>query len=169
VIDPEHFTFYAVQQCIFNLENKEMIKDKINRKRSIQNALQANEIKEINRRMEERKVAQDNLTEYLEKGKATQTIFEKMEKNETELRILDAQLKAKTQSLSIVDDEVYNTLVKQFVGYMSTEKTAEAFALKEAVIKDIQVDEDNIEIIFQSGMTLNEETIDYFNDMEECV
>lgn len=119
--------------------------------------------------MEERKVAQDNLTEYLEKGKATQTIFEKMEKNETELRILDAQLKAKTQSLSIVDDEVYNTLVKQFVGYMSTEKTAEAFALKEAVIKDIQVDEDNIEIIFQSGMTLNEETIDYFNDMEECV
>lgn len=161
------FVFYAIQQCIFNPENKEKIIQKINAKLAINRGLQSAEINALLSRINGIENAQNNLTGYLEAGKATETIFSKMQKNETELKILRSQLEAKSKEISSVDDEVYNRLVSKFVNYMSTVKSPEAVALRNAVIKDIKID-DNVTIEFNSGITVNNETIRYFNDnMEE--
>lgn len=160
------FVFYAIQQCMFSPENKEKIIQKINAKLAINRGLQSTEINALLSRINGIENAQNNLTGYLEAGKATETIFSKMQKNETELKILKSQLEAKSKEISSVDDEVYNRLVSKFVNYMSTVKSPEAVALRNAVIKDIKID-DNVTIEFNSGITVNSETIRYFNDNME--
>lgn len=161
------FVFYAIQQCIFSPENKGKIIQKINAKLAINKGLQSTEINALLSRINGIENAQNNLTGYLEAGKATETIFSKMQKNETELKILRSQLEVKSKEISSVDDEIYNRLVSKFVNYMSKVKSPEAVALRNAVIKDIKID-DNVTIEFNSGITVNSETIRYFNDnMEE--
>lgn len=162
-----NFVFYALQQCIFSPENKEKIIQKINAKLAVNRGLQSAEINALLSRINGIENAQNNLTGYLEAGKATETIFSKMQKNETELEILRSQLEAKSKEISSVDDEIYNRLVSKFVNYMSKVKSPETVALRNAAIKDIKID-DNVTIEFDSGVTINSEIIQYFNDnMEE--
>lgn len=160
------FVFYAIQQCIFSPENKGKIIQKINAKLAINKGLQSTEINALLSRINGIENAQNNLTGYLEAGKATETIFSKMQKNETELKILRSQLEAKSKEISSVDDECYNKLVNKFVNYMSAVKSPEAAAFRNAVIKDIKID-DNVTIEFNSGVTINSDTTQYFNDNTE--
>lgn len=161
------FVFYAIQQCIFSPENKKKIIQKINTKLSVNRSLQSTEINALLSRINGIENAQNNLTNYLEAGRATETIFNKMQKNETELTILRSQLEAKSKEISSVDGEDYDRLVSKFMKYMSMVKSPEAVALRNAVIKNIEIN-DNITIKFNSGITVNNETIQYFNDnMEE--
>lgn len=128
--------------------------------------MQSTEINALLSRINGIENAQNNLTGYLEAGKATETIFNKMQKNETELKILRSQLEAKSKEIFLVDDECYNKLVSKFVNYMSTVKSPEAVAFRNAVIKDIKID-DNVTIEFNSGVTINSDTTQYFNDNTE--
>lgn len=163
-----NFVFYAIQQCIFNPENKEKIIHKINAKLALNRCLQSTEINALLSKINGIENAQNNLTGYLEAGKATDTIFSKMQKNETELKILRSQLEAKSKEISSVDDKIYDRLVSKFKNYMSTVKSPETVALRNAVIKNIEVNENDVEIEFNSGITINSETVQYFNDnMEE--
>ena len=111
--------------------------------------------------------AQDNLTAYLEAGKATQTILDKLQKNEAELQILRTQLEAKSQDKEEIDEEIYKRLVHKFMQYMSTEKSPEAVALRDAVIHDVKIDENEVVIQFNHGLTIDDDTINYFNDNRE--
>ena len=111
--------------------------------------------------------AQDNLTAYLEAGKATQTILDKLQKNEAELQILRTQLEAKSQDKEKIDEEIYKRLVHKFMQYMSTEKSPEAVALRDAVIHDVKIDENEVVIQFNHGLTIDDDTINYFNDNRE--
>jgi DNA integration/recombination protein len=163
-----NFVFYAIQQCIFNPENKEKIIQKINAKLAVNRGLQSAEINALLSRINGIENAQNNLTNYLEAGKATETIFNKMQKNETELKVLRSQLEVKSKEISLVDDETYDRLVSKFINYMSKVKSPEAIALRNAAIKDIQINDNNVEIEFNSGITIDSETVQYFNDnMEE--
>lgn len=91
-----------------------------------------------------------------------------MQKNETELKVLRSQLEVKSKKISLVDDETYDRLVSKFMNYMSKVKSPEAIALRNAAIKDIQINDNNVEIEFNSGITIDNETVQYFNDnMEE--
>lgn len=161
------FTFYALKQCVFNPENKEKILTAMNTKLSVQNALQSEEINALTNQINGLENAQNNLTGYLEAGRATQTILDKLEKNEAELATLKAQLAAKRQEASSVSENTYHQLVKQFLHYMCQNKTSEAFALRDAAINRIDIDEDAVTIHFNDGVTADRETIRYFNDNTE--
>ncbi len=70
--------------------------------------------------------------------------------------------------MPLVDDETYDRLVSKFMNYMSTVKSPEAVALRNAAIKNIEINDSNVEIEFNSGITIDNETVQYFNDnMEE--
>lgn len=155
--------FYALQQCIFNNENKEAIMQKVNAKLAVQKSLQTEEIVKLTNRINGLENAQNRLIACLEDGKASKTILDKMQKNETELSALNEQFTVKSKQLSTIDNATYAKLVKQFVGYMSNVKSPEAFALKEAAINKIDIDENDVTIYFNSGMTADEDTIKYFN------
>ncbi len=161
------FTFYAVQQCIFNPENTDKIIQKMNAKLSVQNAMQGVEVNALINKIHGLESAQDNLTAYLEAGKATQTILDKLQKNEAELQILRTQLEAKSQDKEEIDEEIYKRLVHKFMQYMSTEKSPEAVALRDAVIHDVKIDEDEVIIQFNQGLVIDDDTINYFNDNRE--
>lgn len=47
---------------------------------------------------------------------------------------------------------------------MCTEKSPEAAALKEAVLRDIQIGKETITVNFQHGVPIDEETKAYFDD-----
>lgn len=158
-----HFVFYALQQCIFSPENKNKIIKKINSKLAVQKNLQSEEINAFINKINGLENAQNNLTSYLEAGKAIQTILDKMQKNETELETLRKQLEMKSEEISTVDDETYERLVKKFTNYMSTEKSPEATALRNAAISGVEPDKDNITINFNPGVTLDNATAEYFN------
>lgn len=153
------FTFSALQQCLFNSENANRILSVMNTKLSVQNAQHSEEVNALTNQINGLEKAQNNLTGYLEAGRATQTILNKIEKNEAELAILKAQLVAKKQEASSVGQDTYNQLVKQFLPYMSNNKTSEAYALRDATINRIEIAEDAVTIIFNEGVAADSSTI----------
>lgn len=161
------FTFYALKQCLFTPDNKEKILNKMNTKLSVQHAMQSEEVNALTNKINGLENAQNNLTGYLEAGRATQTILEKIEKNEAELAILKTQLAAKKQEASSVNGETYNQLVKQFLPYMCSQKTSEAYALRDAMIERIDIDSEAVTIHFHAGVTADDDTVCYFNEYQE--
>ncbi|MCM1222250.1 MAG: recombinase zinc beta ribbon domain-containing protein [Lachnospiraceae bacterium] len=163
-----NFVFYAIQQCIFSPNNKDEIMKKINTKLATQRNFQSAETNALLSKISGIENTQNNLTGYLENGKGTSTILEKIEKNETELKILKNQLELKSHEIADIDDETYDRLVSKFMNYMSTVKSPETVALRNAAIKNIEINESDVTIEFNSGIAINNETVQYFNDnMEE--
>ena len=162
-----NFVFNALKQCIYSPENKKEIIDKLNQKLSVMNHMQSAEINELKNKINGLELAQNNLTEYLEAGKATHTILNKLQKNETELMILNTQLKAKSGQPLSVDEETYNKLIKQFTAYMGNNKTSESIALRDASIDYIEVEDDDINIYFKPGILADDNTVKYFNRYKE--
>ena len=111
--------------------------------------------------------AQNNLIAYLEAGRATQTIMDKIEKNEAELAILKTQLNAMNKEVYTVHGDVYDDLVKKFLSYMGTEKSSEAYALRDAAISSIDIGDNSVTINFNNGVKADDDTINYFNDNME--
>ena len=157
------FTFSALQQCLFNSENANRILSVMNTKLSVQNAQHCEEVNALTNQINGLEKAQNNLTGYLEAGRATQTILNKIEKNEAELAILKAQLAAKKQEASSVGQDTYNQLVKQSLHYMCNEKTSEASALRDAAINRIEIAEDAVTIIFNEGVAADSSAIHCLN------
>lgn len=161
------FTFYALQQCLFSPENKEKILKKINAKLSVQNSIQSAEVNALVNKIHGLENAQNNLIAYLEAGRATQTIMDKIEKNEAELAILKTQLNAKNKEVYTVHGDVYDDLVKKFLSYMGTEKSSEAYALRDTAISSIDIGDKSVTINFNNGVKADDDTINYFNDNME--
>lgn len=107
--------------------------------------------------------AQGNLTAYLETGKGSDTILNKLQQNETTLKTLRQQLDGKKAEIPTVDEDTYYRLVKQFKHYMSHVKSPEAAALKTAAIQDIEIQKENITVKFCEGVPIDKETEAYFH------
>lgn len=159
--------FYALQQCIFSFENKEKIMKKINTKLAENKSLQSAEINAITNKINGLENAQNNLTGYLENGKGTKTILERIDKNEKELEILKNQLELKSHEIADIDDKTYSRLVNKFMDYMSNEKSPKAKELRNSAISDIKIGENNIDIYLNHGVTADKATVKYFNNVEE--
>ena len=155
--------FYALQQCLFCPENKDKIITHINAKLNVQKNLQTEEIITLTNRINGLENAQNRLATCLEEGKAAKTILDKMQKNETELTSLQKRLAIKSRQIINVDDETYEKLIQRFVQYMSDVKSPETFALKDKTIGSISIGEDYVTIHFNNGVTVDEDTIQYFN------
>ena len=107
--------------------------------------------------------AQGNLTAYLETGKGSDTILNKLQQNETTLKTLRQQLDGKKAEIPTVDEDTYRKLVKQFKHYMSYVKSPEAAALKTAAIQDIKIQKEDIIVKFCEGVPIDKETEAYFH------
>ena len=77
-----NLVFYALQQCIFSPENKDKIIKKMNEKLALHKHIQSDEINALMNKIKGIENAQNNLTGYLETGRASKTILDKMQKNE---------------------------------------------------------------------------------------
>ena len=158
------FVFHAVKNCLFQPANQPKIIEAVNQKLSLRKLMQSGETNTIQNRINGLEKANANLMAYLEQGRATETILRSVEKNEQELRQLKQQLDALDNPISAVDDAAYREIVQKFTNYMCTEKSPEAAALKEAVLRDIQIGKETITVNFQHGVSIDEETKAYFND-----
>lgn len=158
------FVFHAVKNCIFQPANQPKIIEAVNQKLSLRKLMQSGETNTIQNRINGLEKANANLMAYLEQGRATETILRSVEKNEQELQQLKQQLDALDNPISAVDDATYREIVQKFTNYMCTEKSPEAAALKEAVLRDIQIGKETITVNFQHGVSIDEETKAYFDD-----
>ncbi|MFR0950615.1 MAG: hypothetical protein ACLSFT_08850 [Ruminococcus callidus] len=158
------FVFHAVKNCIFQPANQPKIIEAVNQKLSLRKLMQSGETNTIQNRINGLEKANANLMAYLEQGRATETILRSVEKNEQELQQLKQQLDALDNPISAVDDAAYREIVQKFTNYMCTEKSPEAAALKEAVLRDIQIGKETITVNFQHGVSIDEETKAYLND-----
>ena len=157
------FVFHALQQCIFSPENKEKLLHKIHEKLAIQRHIQSDEENRLMNQIHGLEMAQENLTAYLETGKGSDTILNKLQQNETTLKTLQQQLDGKKAEISTVDEDTYRRLVKQFKHYMSHVKSPEAAALKTAAIQDIEIQKEDITVKFCEGVPIDKETEAYFH------
>lgn len=157
------FVFHAVKNCIFSPQNKQKIMDAVNQKLSLQKHIQCGETNAIQNKINGLEKANSNLMKYLEKGKATDTILSEIDKNEKIIKQLKIQLDSKSNEISEIDDKAYECLVKKFNNYMCTVKSPESAALKAALIDNIQIGKENITVDFKPGVTIDENTKDYFN------
>lgn len=136
----------------------------INNKLKLKSHQRSAEIAIIKDKIDKLNLAQNNLTSSLEAGIATDTIMQKLQKNEDELASLKSQLEAKKGELSTIDDDTYNELVKRFVNYMGKNKTPQAADLRNAAIDRIEVSNDKTTIYFNHGIGIDEETKKYFDN-----
>ena len=157
------FVFHALQQCIFSPENKEKLLQKIHEKLAIQRHIQSDEENRLMNQIHGLEMAQENLTAYLETGKGSDTILNKLQQNETTLKTLQQQLVYKKTEIPTVDEDTYRKLVKQFKHYMSYVKSPEAAALKTAAIQDIKIQKEDIIVKFCEGVPIDKETEAYFH------
>lgn len=58
----------------------------------------------------------------------------------------------------------YDRLICKFRNYMCNVKSPEAAALRNAAIKTILPDKDKITVTFNSGVPVDDETAEYFNE-----
>ena len=158
------FVFHAVKNCLFQPANQPKIIEAVNQKLSLRKLMQSGETNTIQNRINGLEKANANLMAYLEQGRATETILRSVEKNEQELQQLKQQLDALDNPISAVDDATDQEIVQKFTNYMCTERSPEAAALKEAVLRDIQIGKETITVNFQHGVFIDEETKAYFND-----
>ena len=158
------FVFHAVKNCLFQPANQPKIIEAVNQKLSLRKLMQSGETNTIQNRINGLEKANANLMAYLEQGRATETILRSVEKNEQELQQLKQQLDALDNPISAVDDATYQEIVQKFTNYMCTERSPEAAALKEAVLRDIQIGKETITVNFQHGVFIDEETKAYFDD-----
>lgn len=105
--------FHAIQNCIFSQENKEKIIQTVNQKH-----LQSDEINAILNKINGIDQSNANLMQYLESGKATDSILAAIDKNDKEKNSLNQQLKIKQSEISAIDEDIYISLVKKFKTYM---------------------------------------------------
>ena len=158
------FVFHAVKNCLFQPANQPKIIEAVNQKLSLRKLMQSGETNTIQNRINGLEKANANLMAYLEQGRATETILRSVEKNEQELQQLKQQLDALDNPISAVNDATYQEIVQKFTNYMCTERSPEAAALKEAVLRDIQIGKETITVNFQHGVSIDEETKAYFDD-----
>ncbi len=156
--------FYALQQCLFCNENKVKIIHKINEKLSIQKSLQSEKIIALTNRINGLETAQERLIGYISDGRESPSISSKIQNNDIELSALRQQLENESKQVNVIDNEIYDKLVKHFTHYMSEVKSPEAAALKDAAINRIVPDKNEITIYFNNGVSADDDTIQYFNE-----
>jgi len=161
------FVFHALAQCVFGSENKDKIIGKINAKIKQDIISQSDEVNALKKKIDDLQTVQDRLVDYLQSGMASETILERIRKNEDELKQLRNQLDIKSREIALVDDAKYAGLVKKFKAYMGTVKSPEAKALRDAAIEKIVPDTEQVTIYFKKGVTANAETKAYFNTNQE--
>ena len=132
------FVFHAVKNCLFQPANQPKIIEAVNQKLSLRKLMQSGETNTIQNRING-----------LEKANAN---------------LMKQQLDALDNPISAVNDATYQEIVQKFTNYMCTERSPEAAALKEAVLRDIQIGKETITVNFQHGVFIDEETKAYFND-----
>ena len=132
-------------------------------KLAIQRHIQSDEENRLMNQIHGLETAQGNLTAYLETGKGSDTILNKLQQNETTLKTLRQQLVYKKTEIPTVDEDTYRRLVKQFKHYMSHVKSPEASALKTAAIQDIEIQKEDIIVKFCEGVPIYKETEAYFH------
>lgn len=165
-----NFTFHALQQCVFSPDNKDKIIERINAKIGRDMVVQSDEINALKNKINKLQDAQNRLMDYLQSGIAPDSILERIQKNENELKQLRNQLDIKSKEIALVDDEAYTRLVKKFKSYMGSVKSPEAKALRDATIEKIIPDTEQVAIYFKKGVTVDAETKAYFNiNQEEAV
>ena len=142
---------------------KEKLLQKIHEKLAIQRHIQLDEENRLINQIHGLEKAQENLTAYLETGKGSDTILNKLQQNETTLKTLQQQLEWKKTEIPTVDEDTYRRLVKQFKHYMSHVKSPEASALKAAAIQDIEIQKEDITVKFCEGVPIDKETEAYFH------
>jgi len=132
-------------------------------KLAIQRHIQSDEENRLMNQIHGLETAQGNLTAYLETGKGSDTILNKLQQNETTLKTLQQQLAYKKTEIPTVDEDTYYRLVKQFKHYTSHVKSPEASALKVAAIQDIEIQKEDIIVKFCEGVPIHKETEAYFH------
>jgi NAD+--asparagine ADP-ribosyltransferase len=129
----------------------------------MQKVTQSDAVNELQNKIHGLETAQKNLIAYLEAGKATKTILDKMNANEESLRILKKQLEGTSTEIASVDASQYKKLTAKFRNYMCTVKSPEAAALKRAIIQKIYPDADDVTIYFNHGIPIDNSTKMYFD------
>ncbi|MBR1458390.1 MAG: recombinase family protein, partial [Oscillospiraceae bacterium] len=158
------FVFYGLQQCLFSADTKDKIIRIMNDQLRLKAHQRSAEVAAIKDKIDKLNLAQNNLTASLEAGIATATIMNKLQKNEKDLAALTAQLETKADEISMIDNDTYHELVNRFVNYMGNQKTPQAVDLRNAAIHHIDYGSDKTTIHFNRGISINEETREYFDN-----
>lgn len=158
----EESIFYALREVLFSPVNLERIQEALNRYAE-QNYLELNsQMQDLLNKKEGLKTAQNNLLNALENGRATHTIYGRLEQIETELQSIENRIKKVSADRHEFKKEDILEIKKIFVAYMRKEKNEFTQKLIDDTIKSVKVSGDIIEINFKEGLKISPETKSFF-------
>lgn len=158
----EESVFYALREVLFSPVNLEKIQKIIN-EYAEQNYLELNlQIQELLSRKEGLKTAQNNLLNALENGRATHSIYGRLEQIETELQNIENRINSMSVNKHEFAKEDILEIKKLFVPYMRKQKNEFTKKLIDDTIKSIKVSGNKVEINFKEGLKISPETKRFF-------
>ena len=160
-------TFYALRQCLFSPENKDILLSYMNNQLKLKAHQRSAEVAAIKDKIDKLGKAKDNLLCMLEDGRASDSIMDRIASNESELAALTEQLESQSKEVAAVDDEMYNELVNRFVSYMGSNMTPQALDLRNAAIDHIEVGSAKTIIYFNSSIGIDEATRQFFDNEKD--
>lgn len=104
----------------------------------------------------------NHLMRLAESGNAPETVLERINLLDDEIKNLNARLQQiEGQHHIFISDDLIG-LKEKFMDYMVTQDTLEARKLIQATIKKIEIDNEKAEIVFNNGIAMNRETAALF-------
>lgn len=106
--------------------------------------------------------SRNNLMAALESGKAKSSILNRLDAIEAEISEIAERIEHSAVKKHTFTAEDLKTLRKQFVPYMTTQKTLQAKNLLNAAVNKVTISNDDVEIRFNHGVCADSDTINYF-------
>lgn len=158
----EESVFYALREVLFSSVNLEKIKEELN-EYAKQNYLELNlQIQELLSKKEGLKTAQNNLLNALENGRATHSIYGRLEQIETELQNIENRINSMSMDKHEFTKEDILEIKKIFVPYMKKQKNEFTKRLIDDTIRSVEVSGNKVEINFKEGLKISPETKRFF-------
>ena len=158
----EESVFYALREVLFSSVNLEIIKEELN-EYAKQNYLELNlQIQELLSKKEGLKTAQNNLLNALENGRATHSIYGRLEQIETELQNIENRINSMSMDKHEFTKEDILEIKKIFVPYMKKQKNEFTKRLIDDTIRSVEVSGNKVEINFKEGLKISPETKRFF-------
>lgn len=159
----EESVFFALRKLLISEDKEEQLLEALNQYSAEIQAEAHDDYRYIKQKQTALQNKLSNLVALSESGKAPVTILNHITELENEISSLERQLEMIDEEPHIFTSDELKKIKKQFISYMQTHNNLEAKNLINAAVNKILIGDEMIEIKFENGIAVTNETADFFN------
>lgn len=154
----EAFVINAITQCIFSEPNKQPLMSELNKFSENHAKAMSSEYHQLRCKLSGLESSQENLMKALEKGKAANSIMNRLERIEQQKEQTVFQITHLSREAHTFTEEDMELLHSRFSNYLQTKRSINNMEFIKMIINRVEVDADNVKITLNSGISIDKTT-----------